>query len=68
MPPNGWRISPVAIYRHEDRFIALDELQPLTRMRTMYTPRTSSYDTNYAANISEVEFFYPQTVSYWDGI
>jgi hypothetical protein len=58
----------MVIYRHEERFIAVDELQPLTRMRTVYSARSLSYDTNYAANLSEVEFFYPQTVSYWDGI
>ncbi len=58
----------MVVYRSDERFVAVDELQPLTRMRTVYSSRTSSYDTNYAANVSQVEFFYPQTVSYWDGI
>ena len=58
----------MAVYRSDERFIAIDELQPLTRMRTVYSSKTSSYDTNYAANISEVELFYTQTISYWDGI
>jgi len=58
----------MAVYRHDERFMAVEELQPLTRMRTMYTPRNQSYDTNYAANISEVELFYTQTIQYFDGI
>ncbi len=58
----------MAVYRSDERFIAVDELQPLTRMRTVYSARTQSYDTNYAANLSQVEFFYDQTISYWDGI
>jgi len=58
----------MVVYRSDERFVAVDELQPLTRMRTVYSARNSSFDTNYAANISEVEFFYTQTVSYWDGI
>lgn len=59
----------MAVYRHDERFLAVDELQPLTRMRTVYSARNQSYDTNYAANISEVEMFYGgATISYWDGI
>lgn len=58
----------MVVYRSDERFIAVDELQPLTRMRTVYSAQTQSYDTNYAANVSQVEFFYPQAVSYWDGI
>lgn len=58
----------MVVYRSDERFIAVDELQPLTRLQTVYSGRHNSYDTNYAANISEVELFYPQTMSYWDGI
>lgn len=58
----------MAVYRSDERFIAVDELQPLTRLQTVYSSRHTSYDTNYAANVSEVEIFYPQTMSYWDGI
>lgn len=58
----------MVVYRSDEKFIAVDELQPLTRMRTVYSAKTQSYDTNYAANLSQVELFYPQTVSYWDGI
>lgn len=58
----------MAVYRHDERFIAVDELQPLTRMRTVYSSRHFSYDTNYAANISEVEVFYPSAIGYFDGI
>lgn len=58
----------MVVYRSDERFVAVDELQPLTRMRTVYSAQTQSYDTNYAANLSQVEFFYPTTVTYWDGI
>lgn len=58
----------MAVYRSDERFLAVDELQPLTRLQTVYSSRHTSYDTNYAANVSEVEIFYPQTMSYWDGI
>jgi hypothetical protein len=58
----------MAVYRHDERFIAVDELQPLTRMRTVYSSRHTSYDTNYAANISEVEIFYTATIGYFDAI
>jgi hypothetical protein len=58
----------MAVYVHDDKYLAVEELVPLTRMRTMYTPGTVSYDTNYMANISQVEFFYTATIGYFDGI
>ena len=38
--------------------------------RRMYDPNVSNvcYDTAYMANVSEVEVFYPQTITYWDNI
>ena len=58
----------MAVYCSKEKYIAVDELVPLTRQRTVYSAMTSSYDTNYIANVSQVEFFQPLTVSYWDGI
>lgn len=55
-------------YVNNDRFVAVEELVPLAR--TMTAPNTDklSYDSIYMANLSEVEFFYTQPITYWDGI
>lgn len=58
----------MAVYVHDPRFIAVEELQPLTRRRTIYNSNALSMDTLYAANVSEVEMFYYQTIGYFDGI
>ena len=58
----------MVVYCNREKYVALDELVPLTRAMT--TPNTDHfcYDTAYAANISELEFFYPETAVYADGI
>lgn len=58
----------MVVYCNKERFLAMDELVPLTRAMT--GPNTSNfcYDTAYAGNISEVETFYDQTIIYVDGI
>lgn len=55
-------------YVNNDKFVAIEELVPLAR--TMTAPNTDklSYDSIYMANLSEVEFFYTQPITYWDGI
>jgi hypothetical protein len=58
----------MAVYRMENKFIELRELQPLTRMYSLHNPSTNTFDTNYAANISQLRVMYPQSISYWDGI
>jgi hypothetical protein len=58
----------MAVYNMDKRFLAVEELQPLTRMYTLHNPGTLTYDSNYAANISQVEAVYPQTMGYFDGI
>jgi len=58
----------MACYVHKDRFIAMEELVPLYRSMTQANINTHSYDSIYTANISQVEFFYNQTVRYLDGI
>ena len=58
----------MAVYCNREKYVAEDELVPLTRAMT--TPNTENfcYDTAYAANVSELEFFYPETATYVDGI
>ncbi len=55
-------------YVNNDRFVQVEELVPLAR--TMTAPNTDklSYDSIYMANLSQVEFFYTQPITYWDGI
>jgi hypothetical protein len=58
----------MAIYRHEEKFMAVEELKPLSRRNTIYLPQESAYVSKFYANVSEVELFYKQSISYWDGI
>lgn len=55
-------------YCSKERFIAVDELVPLTRAMTTPNAERFSYDTAYAGNVSETEVFYPETILYTDGI
>ena len=58
----------MVVYCRKRRFLKMDELAPLTRAMT--TPNTENfcYDTAYAANVSEAEIFYTETMIYADGI
>ena len=56
------------VYCNDRRFVKVDELVPLTRAMTQPSATNFCYDTAYAANISEVQIFYPQTMLYVDGI
>ena len=56
------------VYVNKERYVAVDELVPLTRAMTSPNAGTFSYDTTYAGNVSEVEVFYPMTMLYVDGI
>ena len=58
----------MAVYCNKERYVAVDELVPLTRAMTTPNAERFSYDTAYAANVSEVELFYNQTMVYVDGI
>lgn len=58
----------MVVYVNHERFVKMDELVPLNRNMTAPNPTNFCYDTAYSANISEVEVFYPQTITYWDGI
>lgn len=58
----------MAVYVNEERFVKMEELVPLTRAMTAPNAANLCYDTGYAANLSQVEVFYPQTLRYYDGI
>lgn len=58
----------MVVYCNKDRFVAMDELVPLTRAMTTPNTQYFCYDTAYAGNVSEVEVFYDQTILYVDKI
>ncbi len=58
----------MAVYVNHERFVQVEELAPLNRVMSQPNVPNFCYDTAYAANISEVELFYPQTMMYFDGI
>ena len=58
----------MVVYCNKERYIAMDELVPLTRAMTSPNTQYFCYDTAYAGNVSEVEVFYDQTIVYVDGI
>lgn len=58
----------MVVYCNKERFVAMDELVPLTRAMTTPNTQYFCYDTAYAGNVSEVEVFYSQTMVYVDKI
>ena len=58
----------MVVYCNKERYVAMDELVPLTRAMTSPNTENFCYDTAYAGNVSELEVFYPQTIVYVDGI
>ena len=58
----------MVVYSNKERYVAIDELVPLTRAMTTPNAERVSYDTAYAGNVSETEVFYPETITYTDGI
>ncbi len=58
----------MVVYCNKERYVAVDELVPLTRAMTTPNAERFSYDTAYAGNVSETEVFYPMTMIYADGI
>lgn len=58
----------MAAYVHNDRFVAMEELVPLSRTMTQPNIDALAYDSVYMANVSEVEIFYHQPIRYYDGI
>ena len=58
----------MAVYSNKERYLAMDELVPLTRAMTSPNTAHFCYDTAYAGNVSETETFYAETIVYVDGI
>ena len=58
----------MVVYRNDRRFVKADELVPLARIMSQPNVTSVCYDTAYMANISEVQIFYPTSITYWDGI
>lgn len=58
----------MVIYRFDENLLRMEELAPLRAAMIEPNIQHFSYDTIYAANISEVMILYPQTVLYMDGI
>jgi hypothetical protein len=58
----------MVVYCNKERYVAMDELVPLTRAMTTPNTQDFCYDTAYAGNVSEAEIFYNQTITYVDGI
>jgi hypothetical protein len=56
------------VYCNKERYVAMDELVPLSRAMTTPNAERFSYDTAYAGNISETEIFYTETIRYVDGV
>ncbi|MCI9444334.1 MAG: DUF2184 domain-containing protein [Oscillospiraceae bacterium] len=61
-------LDRMVVYVNHERFLQVEELVPLTRAMSQPNAADFCYDTAYAANLSEVELFYPQTMMYFDGI
>lgn len=61
-------VDRMVVYVNHERFVNVDELVPLNRVMTQPNAANACYDTTYMANISEVQVFYPNTITYWDGI
>lgn len=58
----------LVVYCHNERFLAQEELVPLSRTMTQPNVEALAYDSVYMANLSELEIFYNQTIRYVDGI
>lgn len=58
----------MVVYVNHERYVNVDELVPLTRAMTQPNATNFCYDTAYAANLSEVQVYYHQTIAYFDGI
>ena len=55
-------------YRHDEKFMCMEEFVPMSRMMTTPNVDKFSYDSIYAANLSETQLYYLQPIGYFDGI
>lgn len=58
----------MVVYVNKERYLRVDELVPLQRIMTQPNLDAMAYDSAYAANISEVQVFYNQSMGYFDKI
>ena len=58
----------MVVYVNKERFLSVDELQPLSMVMTTPSAKYASYDTLYSANVGEVKLYYTQTILYVDGV
>ena len=58
----------MVVYINKERYVASDELAPLSRVMTQQNAENVCYDTAYMANISEVQMYYEDIMRYVDGI
>jgi hypothetical protein len=56
----------MVVYQNSDRYLAVEELVPLSRTMTQANTGSLSFDSVYMSNLSQVEIFAPTTISYWD--
>ena len=56
------------VYVNKEKYLRMDELAPLQRIMTQPNLDAMAYDSAYAANISEVQIFYTQSLGYFDKI
>lgn len=56
------------VYINKERYVAADELAPLSRIMTQPNTENVCYDTAYMANLSEVQMYYENIMRYVDGI
>lgn len=64
----GSNTDRMVVYVHNDRFLKMDELVPMSRIMSAPNVANVCYDTAYMANLSEPQILYPQTITYWDNI
>lgn len=58
----------MVVYLNKERYLAMDELAPLSRAMTQPNAENVCYDTAFMANISEVQMYYENIMRYVDGI
>lgn len=56
------------VYINKERYLAEDELSPLSRAMTQPNAENVCYDTAFLANVSEVQMYYENIMRYVDGI
>ena len=58
----------MVVYINKEKYLAMDELVPLSRAMTQANATNVCYDTAYLANLSELQLFYENIMLYVDGI